>query len=213
MEASSSTLHNPDGGEITEVRLSESIFLYENALSCQLCDEITDFFYSNIDIAAPGQTMGGHNSSVKNTLDISSTSSIPDGPLRDKYLDFDRRIYESLRVVSRRYMQTFDWLQKAPNLMDTGYLWQMYKANDGFYHEHVDGEVWNRSVSNRVVAFIVYLNTVDEGGETYFRHQDVSVHPVKGSVAMFPTDWSHPHQAMVPRSCDKLIISSFMVSE
>ena len=67
-------------------------------------------------------------------------------------------------------------------------------------------------MANRVLAFVVYINTVHEGGETYFRYQDISVKPIEGHVVVFPTNWTHPHQAMVPRSNDKLIISSFIVA-
>jgi hypothetical protein len=206
------TFINPYGDVVKEIRLSESIFLYTNALSDILCEEIYDFYYSNRQIAAKGVTMGGQNYSVKNTFDISSTESVPEGPLRDKYVDLDNKIYQSLKLVSQAYIENFNFLAEAPNLKDTGYLWQMYEANSGFYKEHIDGECWNPLVANRVLAFVVYINTVEEGGETYFRHQNLKVKPVKGSVAVFPTSWTHPHQAIVPVSNDKLIISSFIVA-
>jgi hypothetical protein len=204
-------LINIDGGEIEQIKVAESIFLYTNALSEKLCDEIYDFYFTNRELASKGITVGGQHVDIKNTFDIKSTSDIPLGPLRDKYLELDERVYKSLKVISEAYIEHFDWLKNAPNLVDTGYLWQMYEANEGFYKEHIDGENWTSGVDKRLLAFVVYLNTVEEGGETYFRYQNVSVKPVKGSVAIFPTSWTHPHQAMMPISNHKLIISSFII--
>jgi hypothetical protein len=205
-------LTNPDGEIVEEVRLSESIFLYRNALSKKLTGDIYSFYYTNRNITSPGVTVGGHNGHIKKTFDICNIEEIPEGPLREQYQEIDQRVLESLRVVSGAYMDHFNWLKTAPNFVDSGYLWQMYEANSGFYKEHIDGECWSPHVANRVLAFVVYINDVEEGGETYFRHQDIYVKPERGAVAIFPTSWTHPHQAMVPKSNDKLIISSFLLA-
>lgn len=212
MDQAEKILFNPDGGKISINKVAESIFVYENALSDSLCDEIHSFYYENFELTSKGITVGGSHQDVKNTFDIRSWRDVPEGPLRDKYFQIDQKIYQSLKVISEAYIEHFDWLKTAPKLMDSGYLWQMYPANDGFYKEHIDGECWTKSVANRVLAFVVYINTVEEGGETYFRYQDVAIRPVKGSVAIFPTSWTHPHQAMMPISNDKLILSSFILS-
>lgn len=197
---------------ITEVQAAEGIFLYRNALSEQLCDDMWNFFYANLDKTERGRTSGGFMPSTKNTFDFDKQTESFSAEEREQYLVFDNLIYESLRPCTARYIERLDTLKECPNLRDTGYLWQMYRKGDGFYKEHVDGDQWSYTVWDRVLAVVIYINTVDEGGETFFRFQDISVKPEKGAVCIFPAHWMYPHQAMVPLSSDKLIISSFIIS-
>jgi hypothetical protein len=197
---------------INQVKIADAIYVYENAMSDELCDGIWDFYYTNIDKAQQGMTSGGHHPSTKKTLDFVNNEDTFNGELRDRYIEFDRQIYSSMREIVSMYREVYDWLNTCNNLIDTGYLWQGYKKGEGFYKEHIDGEAWSPHVRERVLAIVAYVNTVEEGGETYFRHQDVSIKPVKGSVAIFPTHWTYPHQAMVPLSSDKLILSSFVIT-
>lgn len=197
---------------IEEVRVAGAIHLYKNALSDELCDGIWDFYYSNIDSATHGRTSGGLMPQTKRTLDFSSNANTFSGEKREKYMEFDVQIYQSLKRATEMYVDRFNTIKECPDLRDTGYLWQGYKKGEGYYKEHIDGDQWSSSVSNRVMAVIIYINTVEQGGETYFRLQDVAIKPEKGTVCIFPAHWEYPHQAMVPLSSDKLIISSFVVS-
>jgi hypothetical protein len=98
-------------------------------------------------------------------------------------------------------------LQVAP-LQSTGYKIQHYRKNEGHFRWHFDAlgpGGWDRQL-----AVIIYLNTVDEGGETCFYRQDLKVKPVAGEALFFPTFWTHMHCGEIPRSGDKYIISSFI---
>ena len=195
-----------------EIQIAEGIFLYKNALSEQLCNDMWSFFYTHVDKTEQGSTSGGFMPSTKNTLDFDRDSVSFSDSEREQYLNFDKLIYESLRPATAEYIKRLDTVQKCPNLRDTGYLWQMYRKGEGFYREHVDGDQWSPAVLDRVLAVVIYINTVEQGGETYFRFQDVNVKPEQGAVCIFPAHWMYPHQAMVPMSSDKLIISSFINS-
>ena len=52
---------------------------------------------------------------------------------------------------------------------DTGHQIQKYKKNEGHYKKyHNDFSILSDSNYYRVLTYIIYLNTVDEGGETVF---------------------------------------------
>jgi 2-oxoglutarate-Fe(II)-dependent oxygenase superfamily protein len=57
---------------------------------------------------------------------------------------------------------------------------------------------------------ILYLNSVEDGGETCFHRQNLKVKPVAGDALFFPTFWTHMHCGEIPKSEDKYIISSFV---
>jgi hypothetical protein len=103
-------------------------------------------------------------------------------------------------VPSTRYL--------AGNLGITGFQIQRYKMGNGHYVEHIDA---NSPVSSgRVLSGVFYLNTVDEGGETWFPYQEVKVKPVQGSIVLFPANFAYPHKALVPMSGPKYIVATWL---
>ena len=47
------------------------------------------------------------------------------------------------------------------------------------------GENINWNLHNRTMAWMVYLNDVEEGGETEFLYQQVKLKPKKGTVVIW----------------------------
>ena len=60
----------------------------------------------------------------------------------------------------------------------------------GYFKEHYDSEPdksKNNNIKDRAHTFIVYLNNVEEGGETRFPKLDLNVNPKKGMGIYFKT--------------------------
>ena len=56
---------------------------------------------------------------------------------------------------------------------------------------------------------MIYLNDVEEGGETAFFHQNIKVKPEKGKMVIFPPYFTHMHKGMRPISNDKYICNCY----
>lgn len=54
--------------------------------------------------------------------------------------------------------------------------------------------------NNRVLSALVYLNDVEEGGETEFPLQSFKITPKVGRLAVFPANFMWKHRALPPRS-------------
>lgn len=52
----------------------------------------------------------------------------------------------------------------------------------------------------RVISALVYLNNVEQGGETEFIYHDVSVFPRIGRLLIFPSNYAYAHAAHPPMS-------------
>jgi hypothetical protein len=82
---------------------------------------------------------------------------------------------------------------------------------DQFGH-HVD--VGSYGSARRFLAFLWYLNTVTDGGETGFGkdvdNPDLIVPAVEGRLLMFPPLWTHPHWGAKPKSSNKYIVSGYL---
>ena len=63
---------------------------------------------------------------------------------------------------------------------------------------------------NRLLAFILYLNDVEEGGETEFMTLNRLVKPETGKVLCFPCNFMFPHKGNIPLSNDKYIVTAFV---
>lgn len=73
-----------------------------------------------------------------------------------------------------------------------------YGPNQHF-QEHCDhGYSYNCTVS-----LVAYLNDDYEGGEIYFRLQDVTIKPSAGDLFIFPSNFMYPHRAMPVKSGTK----------
>ncbi|MCP9899488.1 2OG-Fe(II) oxygenase [Cyanobium sp. Cruz CV13-4-11] len=88
---------------------------------------------------------------------------------------------------------------------------QRYAPGEGFYSWHCD---WNTSDEatepiRRVLAWILYLNTVPDGG-TEFHWQDHHEEAVKGKLAIFPAGLSHLHRGRVSQSHTKTIATGWI---
>lgn len=77
-----------------------------------------------------------------------------------------------------------------------------YTAGEGHYNAHADaGPGVPRNFSS-----VLYLNDVEEGGETYFKNFDLTVSPKAGNLIMFPADFPYIHEARPPISNDKFAV-------
>ena len=89
-----------------------------------------------------------------------------------------------------------------------------YLANDyDRFDPHVD--VMNHATSKRFLAFFIYLNDVEEGGETEFFFNKpgtfipFKVEPKRGRMLMFPPTWQYYHAGLKPISGKKYLIHSY----
>ena len=73
--------------------------------------------------------------------------------------------------------------------------------------EHGSGQ----NNSKRALVFTVYLNDVEEGGETEFLHQSIRAKPVKGRIVIFPSAFPYAHRGNSPLKGEKYIMTSWLM--
>jgi hypothetical protein len=78
----------------------------------------------------------------------------------------------------------------------------------GYHAWHCEDS--SRETSNRILAWTVYLNDVDEGGETEFLYQHLRLKPKQGTLAIWPSGFTHTHRGNPPLSNTKYIITGWV---
>lgn len=77
-----------------------------------------------------------------------------------------------------------------------------YPQGFGFYKTHWD----DGPGMHRIFSALLYLNDVEEGGETYFTKLDISIKPKAGRLAIFPANYIFEHEARPPTKGDKFVV-------
>jgi hypothetical protein len=84
---------------------------------------------------------------------------------------------------------------------------QKTPISGGFHEWHCENS--HVEVLNRVLAWSIYLNDVDEGGETEFLYQSERVKAKKGKIVIFPAGFMHTHRGNPPISNEKYILTGW----
>jgi hypothetical protein len=83
---------------------------------------------------------------------------------------------EKFRIMELKYWEAFNFIKYGPN--------------QHFMEHHDHGYSYNCTVS-----LVGYPNDDYEGGELYFRLQDLNIKPKAGDLYIFPSNYMYPHQA------------------
>ena len=130
----------------------------------------------------------------KNELDVSYLS----GPFLDIFF---QKIYP-------QYVKKFDYINKLEKHTIYEIKIQKTSPKEGYHSWHSEtGGPHNR---NRLLAFTLYLNDVEEGGETEFLYQSIRIKPKKNRLIIWPAAFTHVHRGNPPLSKEKYIITGWV---
>ncbi|MDF2179152.1 2OG-Fe(II) oxygenase [Aliiglaciecola sp. CAU 1673] len=91
---------------------------------------------------------------------------------------------------------------------------QKYPKGEGgypYWHSEVYPQQGHNDALHRMLLFMFYLNDVEEGGETDFYYQDLSIKPEAGRMVIAPAYFTHTHRGNIPKSGDKYILTSWVL--
>ena len=175
---------------------------YKNLIPEDLCKEFINYMDTNNSIISKINT-GEEANDYRNSESI----FIPVGNcliskiLYDKLTDimYNKCLKQYIKDIDSIFFicDTFTLSHEYPAILK-------YKPNQGFYKIHVDNFSFESSM--RVFSAVIYLNNVDDGGETYFPELKIKCKPEMGKVLIFPSGLSYPHLAFTPKSNTKYCI-------
>ena len=179
-------------------------------LSEKECNAVIDFFESNEQDHGVGTV--GNNEELDPTI-LSDTEMVVDV----KQLVTDSRlnpVAKVLQTACEEYIKNYPFLGNIrPWHVDGEFKFQRYNPpNEAYFEEHCEnGGGVNGRCERRLIALMVYLNTVTDGGETCFPTQNISFSPKVGDVLMWPAYWTHPHYGKPSPSQVKYIITGWYI--
>ena len=85
---------------------------------------------------------------------------------------------------------------------------QRTKPKEGYHAFHYESGQTNHL--NRFIFIILYLNTIEDGGETEFLHQSTRVKPKIGRMIVSPSGFTHVHRGNPPLKDTKYIATTWL---
>ena len=168
-----------------------------------ICDDLIDYFKN-----APDKTKGLMSGNYgKGNLDLSGKDSIdanvPPGELATRYI-------RALNRVAREYAARYSYCVKlVPWGIIEPIAIQYYKPGGGFKVWHFERDNSDELITRRHLAFMTYLNTVQDGGGTSFFYQGITVKAEKGLTLIWPVEWTHTHKGEVSDTEEKYIVTGW----
>ena len=119
-------------------------------------------------------------------------------------------LVDKLWECYKLYCEKYSVLQVQDKVGVIGFRVQKTSPGQGYHSWHYENP--GRFFANRKLAFMYYLNDVDEGGETEFLYVKKRIKPAEGRLLIWPAGFTHTHRGNQPLSGDKYIVTGWIES-
>ena len=163
-----------------------------------ICDEIIKYYENDVYYKHEGYSIGNDLESGKKSTDV------------NVFYTCNHPAIVQYRAMLFDFCKTyFSWYEVEMTAleMSDAFNIQHYKPGEGFYAEHYERTV--KMHYERVLVFMTYLNTVEDGGGTHFRFQNQTTKAKKGLTLLWPTDFTHIHNGIISPTEHKYIATGW----
>ena len=122
-------------------------------------------------------------------------------------LDLAGPVNDILHKHLQQYIDKFMGAYYSGRYLAHYHKLQVTPPGGGFHNWH--NEHSTAHSMDRIMAWMFYLNDIDNGGETEFLHQRVRLKPTKGTLVLFPASYTHCHRGNPPLSDTKYILTGW----
>lgn len=187
----------------SQVQQPHFIRMYPNTFSAAQCAEVIRRFEAD-------DRKHASTTATRDKPRLRSGTMLQIGDLPD-WRDIAEAYSTALEKNLQAYADAFPTLKQlisTPATKRTPPLLERIEPGQGF-GLHIDASV--AGTHDRMVAVLMYLKDVEEGGFTEFPFQSIRVKPRAGLMLLFPPYWTHPHQGVSPVSGVKYNLTSYVV--
>jgi len=190
--------------------IKDFIGIYDGYIPDEACDQAIELFnkYQEFNKVFSRFTSEGTTQDSKNDKQLFCTGDV----LTDQ--EFNVNKLKLLMVnfdMALRHYYTETNVKKytADDIITDHVKIQKTMPSQGYHIWHIEhGQ--GRENEKRVLVYSIYLNTVEEGGETEFLYQSQRVKPVKGRIVIWPAGFPYVHRGNPPLSGEKYIVTSWI---
>jgi hypothetical protein len=108
----------------------------------------------------------------------------------------------------KKYTEYFSVLNDVSKHGIVSYKIQKTLPSGGYHVWHCEVDDFDRA--RRLSTYILYLNDVEEGGETELLYLSQRIKPKMGRLVIFPSGYVHTHRGNPPLSGEKYIMTGWL---
>ena len=186
------------------------IGVFDNSCPIQLCDELKKTFdvYSTMDGFVYSRKESSNASKLQKedaSINVSGVNAIREINIRMHAHSFGGWFWKNCYIP---YAEKFSILNNFDTHKILDFKLQKTTPGQGYHIWHCEN--MHRDMSDRILAFILYLNDIDDGGETEFLYQKRRIKPKKARCVLWPASFTHVHRGNPPLSADKYILTGWV---
>ena len=189
--------------------------VYDNAVDKQTCENIIKHFeeVKNAGLSIDRQSKEGVAKLTKDT-DMYDLTETPDLlPSNSINSANDKIIFQTFKEAFwncyNQYITKYDLTQTTTHTLDGYVKIQKTVPGQGYHVWHWEQDSVHHG--HRLLLVMLYLNDVEEGGETEFLYQGIRVKPKQGSIMICPGSFTHTHRGNPPLTGEKYVMNTWAV--
>ncbi len=122
---------------------------------------------------------------------------------------FSQTIKESLELYVNTYFTNCAFFFDRGQIDYSVFKFQVTPISGGFHNWHSENNAGPFDTKCRFLAWSLFLNDVEEGGELEFLNYSMRIKAKKGSLVLFPAYFTHAHRGNPPISNTKYIATGW----
>jgi|TARA_R110002020_G_scaffold171875_1_gene361929 hypothetical protein len=191
------------------VNIDNFIGVYDNYITEEQCDNAINLYEKQNEFKKTLNRIGSEQSSILKKQDQQFFAN--EGNLDVWWKNLEALII-NFDMAWKHYEKNVGALDSygQDKLYYTSLKIQKTLPTEGYHVWHLEH---SSGFNNEPRAFVysVYLNDVEEGGETEFLHFSKRVKPKKGRIVIWPAAFPYVHRGNPPLSGEKYILTSWMM--
>lgn len=190
------------------MKIDQHIATFENVLNSQECQDIIDHYnnleklnlsYSRIEM----QDAPPHKKQDRAVFVLSDTTMKfkPD-------MGFLHPFLRKFWVCYDQFLKHYSLLGETGKHQIRSMKIQKTLPGEGYHVWHFEADGPHNS--DRIAAWGIYLNTVEQGGETEWLYQSMRIPAVQGTLVIWPACYTHVHRGNPPLSGGKYLLTGWV---
>lgn len=190
--------------------VNDFIGIYNNSVPDNYCDDVIDYFERMINEGRTVTRQSNEGSQyIKKHNDIYYFETETDPLVVEKNSRIVQTFCNALNGCYMNYQEDVGVLNSlGRHSISESIMIQRSRPSQGYHVWHCESA--NIASSRRLMLAILYLNDVEEGGETEFLYQRLRVPAKKGTMLLCPASYTHTHRGNPPLSNNKYIITTWL---
>lgn len=189
------------------IDIKDFIGVFDDVVTKDYCDDVIKYFKYVEEVSLTSNRQ--QDEGVEKFKKEDRTYFFQDEMIKEYQLHNTHILREANHAFSaaiNAYFNYYDILHST-NYGVFSYRLQKTEVGGGYHVWH--HERGNLENQHRFLAIILYLNDVEEGGETEFHYYPRRVQAKAGRILICPSDFTHTHRGNPPLSGDKYIITTW----